>query len=208
MGLELFPNRMGEFTHSDHKKTLKFLRFGFAVVSIICLLKELLAELLYFFVDLSGLVAVLNVLYFGMAAGSVFFKKLNQNKPICVLFLTCWSLTWTAVVFDQVAYDFCLDIWVWILAAIITVDYFLNKISFVRAQYIFPIGVLFIYLVTGFGLTALIDGNSLTDYIVVSVVSLVVAILTLEIGRFNKVRKCEDRQNEAALLRELDSRYD
>jgi hypothetical protein len=198
MGIEFFPQHMYHYEASENAGALKVLRIIFAVVTIVVFGLDLL-ESFDFYKSLYGFALFLNLLFFVWASLGYFVEALRINKILCLLFLTIWALDWTLVIVDQYIEPLLLDYYLWLITALVLVDYVFNRISFVRIQYIVPAIVIVVYFVIE-NIVIFISGFWDFDDLVELIIGLVVAVVVLEIGRFIKVRKCKDHEHEHSLI--------
>jgi hypothetical protein len=147
MGLELFPNKMNSTSASNHHKLLKYLRIIFLLV--------LTAIIVFNFVsihlNLRSMVfwsIVFSFLFELLAVILEFAHNTELDRAASILFLISWSFN--TVVFGSVIYlisFFGLPLFTWQSLIffspwlVLFVDFLLNKISYIRFQYIFPLAV-------------------------------------------------------------------
>lgn len=200
-----------DFHESKHKNALKWFRILIIVPNLVLSLFVLLFEGKYSFLYLTNWGLYLTFWYYFAAALSYQSRRLKQ---VCYVF---FEVLWPINVVITLAF------WLYIFPAIYPDDYlaidlpthtfpvtctmtefFISKIVFIRAHYIYPLSTLSIYLLLillpySLSQGPIYPGITFKNYITFIVIFgiLVLLFISLESGRFLKIKSCkEPREND------------
>lgn len=200
MGLDIFPAKMNSVKASKHEKQLKIIRFvSLALVAFIFVWNFLSGSFDIF--SISTWTVLFSLAFEIFAVLNYFVDKLD--KVASILFLIAWSFNTTVVYmifYFSTEFGF-LDLLTYLPFTVLLVDFIYNKISFIRLQYIFPLGLLALQVFFLFDeiyyLTLLM---STLQGILLRVGIVVFCLAVLEISRLIKVRNCKENECEQSLL--------
>ena len=127
----------------------------------------------------------------------------DLDKVASILYLYAWSFNATVVYlvfYVSTSFSF-IDLLTYLPFTVLLVDFIYNKISFIRLQYIFPLGLLALqvfFLFEEINVIALL--MSAIGGILLRVGIVVFCLAVLEISRLIKVRSCKENECEQSLL--------
>lgn len=200
MGFDLFPAKMNSVKASRYENQLKIVR----IVSLVLMAGLLALNFLDDIFDIYSISSwcVLYSLLFEIAAVLSYFNN-GFDKVASVLYLIAWSFNATmGFLIYYFSSSFGLfDLIAFLPFTVLLVDFIYNKISFIRVQYIFPVGLLALGVFFWFEDFTVLDALMSTYQVLIFRVVLIgICVGILEISRFIKVRSCKEDECEQSLL--------
>lgn len=216
MGFDLFPNEMNSATESCHPNILRVFRFMALDIIAILIFLWFFNELPWYLCYFTNWGLMTTFIYFVLANLNYFFPILD--KTVCVWFLIIWAFNSTISVFFWT----CLFPWnefdnlirattTHALPMILSIiEFYLNRIAFVKAQFIFPMATLGGY----FGLVLIpvtleayqlypeLTFTDLRSYVGV-ILMLAVGYGSLELGKFIRKRTVKLHHHDHSLEKPL-----
>jgi len=220
MGLDVFPAKMHSVKSSNHEKQLKIIRFVSLGLTVLLVIVLFLVDLFDIF-SIATWTALYALIFEIFVVLSYFVERVD--KAASVIYLIAWSFNATMIWFfilTSIFFDVHVDVdvgsvagigletsfdWLVLLKylpfVILLVDFIYNKISFIRIQYILPIGLNLIDLFFWYSDFEAFDFFlSLTQSILLKVALVVIILGVLELSRLIKVRSCKESEIEHSLL--------
>lgn len=200
MGFDFFPAKMNSVKASRYENQLKIVR----IVSLVLMAGLLALNILDDVFDIYSISTwcVLYSLLFEIAAVLSYFNN-AFDKIGSILYLIAWHFNGTmAFMLYYFSSSFgLLDLIVFLPFTVVLVDFIYNKVSFIRLQYIFPVGLLVFDVFFWYSEFALLDVMMSSEGALISkLVFIGLSILFLEISRLIKVRSCKEDECEQSLL--------
>lgn len=210
MGFDLFPSSMASVMKSEHPKTLKFFRIGALVLNIIGMVilmdRDGYTE---FDSSIFSIKIEIGVFYYFFAVLPYFSIDYNDyiDKLACILFVLSWalilpislldpafvlfanSISPTGAIFTINTLDLCFR---YILPVVLLIiDYILNRICFIREQYILAIaGCIALVFSAKIPSESVLETFMSEVFLPLRISVLIFGVIFLEIGRAVKAKFC------------------